>query len=212
MSDISCTAASSRELPPLKHDTMKPPSGAPPQPIASFFITQAADSMLGLLLITLVRTRWPNAEFRVVPQADDAADVQIGNLATGASLRVYSGELSRRTIAAHLAEPNCSLLTYDASAEELMAGLSCLEGGPTYISSKIVEFIAGKSTRESETLTPRERQVVALVVEGYTNNEIAAELYVSANTVRTHLQSVSSRLGVSSRGRLAARVRELGLV
>ncbi|MGE3077104.1 MAG: response regulator transcription factor [Dehalococcoidia bacterium] len=103
------------------------------------------------------------------------------------------------------------MLTYDATADELMAGLKALEGGPTYMSSRIVRLVTGTAASESATLTAREQEVLSLVVKGYTNNEIASELYVSPHTVRSHLQSVSSRLGVSSRGRLAARARELGL-
>ena len=53
-------------------------------------------------------------------------------------------------------------------------------------------------------LTPRERQVLSLLVEGSDNAEIASRLSVSANTVRTHVQSILTKLGVRSRLQAAA--------
>ena len=47
-------------------------------------------------------------------------------------------------------------------------------------------------------LTPRERDVLFLLVEGAGRNEVAKHLQLSANTVRTHLQSLMSKFGVHS--------------
>jgi two-component system NarL family response regulator len=47
-------------------------------------------------------------------------------------------------------------------------------------------------------LTPREREVLSLLVEGAGRNEVAKRLQLSANTVRTHLQSLMSKFGVHS--------------
>jgi len=51
-------------------------------------------------------------------------------------------------------------------------------------------------------LTGREADVVALVAKGMTNTEVAAELYVSTNTVEYHLRNVFAKLGISSRREL----------
>lgn len=59
---------------------------------------------------------------------------------------------------------------------------------------------------EQPVLTFREKQVLGMVVMGFTNCEIAHKLYLAESTVKSHLSSVFSKLGVSSRHEAAARV------
>jgi len=54
-------------------------------------------------------------------------------------------------------------------------------------------------------LSPREVDVVGLLVAGRSNNEIAAALSISPHTVKRHLEKVYSKLGVSSRAEVIAR-------
>jgi DNA-binding CsgD family transcriptional regulator len=54
-----------------------------------------------------------------------------------------------------------------------------------------------------DALTETEVRVARLIGAGYTNKSAAAELYVSANTVSTHLRSVFAKLGIRSRVQLA---------
>ncbi len=61
-----------------------------------------------------------------------------------------------------------------------------------------------------DTLTERERQVAALVVDRRTNAEIAAELFLSLKTVETHLRNIFRKLGVSSRVEVARAVERAG--
>jgi DNA-binding CsgD family transcriptional regulator len=56
-------------------------------------------------------------------------------------------------------------------------------------------------------LTKREAEVVGLVAEGLTNGEIAARLFLSPTTVRTHLENVFEKLGVHTRTAAVARLR-----
>ena len=61
-------------------------------------------------------------------------------------------------------------------------------------------------------LSPREREVTALVCRGYTNKEIGEELSISINTAKTHVTRIYRKLGVSSRAGAVTRARELDLV
>lgn len=62
-----------------------------------------------------------------------------------------------------------------------------------------------------DSLTDAELRVIRLVMEGLTNPQIAGRLFVSAQTVKTHMKNVFRKLGVSSRAELAALAARRGL-
>jgi DNA-binding CsgD family transcriptional regulator len=66
--------------------------------------------------------------------------------------------------------------------------------------------------RPTEELSPREQEVLALVTEGRTNKAIAEALYVSPNTVKTHVASLLTKLRADSRVQLAAIATKRGLL
>ncbi|MGC4107233.1 MAG: LuxR C-terminal-related transcriptional regulator [Thermomicrobiales bacterium] len=68
------------------------------------------------------------------------------------------------------------------------------------------------SAASSHTLTRREHEVLLLVSRGRTNQQIAAELYISVNTVRNHLVHICRRLDANSRVEAVAKARDLGLL
>jgi len=74
----------------------------------------------------------------------------------------------------------------------------------------IVRTTAG-AHRPVQTLSTRERLVLAQVQRGFTVAAIAAELYISPNTVKTHLRRLYSKLGVSTRDEAIRAARALGL-
>ena len=73
------------------------------------------------------------------------------------------------------------------------------------------------STHESEVsllvevLSPRELDVLELIVEGYTNQEIAGRLYISINTVKKHINHIFSKLEVTTRAQAIVRAQRLNM-
>jgi DNA-binding NarL/FixJ family response regulator len=65
----------------------------------------------------------------------------------------------------------------------------------------------GNTHDEGPALTPRQREICALLVKGFTNREIAVKLGVSENTIKTHLKEIFARYGVSRRAELAGLLR-----
>ena len=75
--------------------------------------------------------------------------------------------------------------------------------------------VAAKETRRPsliEPLSERELDVLRQLTDSQTNREIARDLCVSINTVKTHLKSIYGKLGVSDRRQAADRATELGLL
>jgi DNA-binding NarL/FixJ family response regulator len=65
---------------------------------------------------------------------------------------------------------------------------------------------------ELDAITQREREVMVLVADGLTNDEIAQKLYMSQATVRTHVSRAMTKLGVRDRAQLVVLAYKTGLV
>jgi DNA-binding NarL/FixJ family response regulator len=75
---------------------------------------------------------------------------------------------------------------------------------PTVTTRLLKGFAARDTPAEPRSpLTDREEQVLVAVARGLTNHEVAAELYISLSTVKTHLGSLMAKLGVRNRVELA---------
>ncbi|MBE9101782.1 response regulator transcription factor [filamentous cyanobacterium LEGE 07170] len=61
-------------------------------------------------------------------------------------------------------------------------------------------------------LSEREQEVLSLMVEGHNNSEIARQLYVSPNTIKTHVRGILNKLGVKNRIQAAILAVRYGLV
>jgi DNA-binding NarL/FixJ family response regulator len=84
------------------------------------------------------------------------------------------------------------------------------------MAAQLLLLLAGKDKARPkppvEPLTPRQLDVVKLLAQGKTNQEIAQELVLSAGTVRTHVQRILAKLDVSDRTGAVVRAIELGLI
>lgn len=92
-------------------------------------------------------------------------------------------------------------LLKDASAEQLAAAIRAAHAGRPTLAPEAAKALihATRLPAPGHDLTEREREVLALMVEGLSNPGIAARLTVSRSTVKFHASSILSKLGVSSR-------------
>ncbi|AEV86033.1 LuxR family transcriptional regulator [Actinoplanes sp. SE50] len=103
----------------------------------------------------------------------------------------------------------CGFLLKDAGPALLIEAVRAAHSGDALISPSItVRLLEHLSQPAPSTddggLSPRELEVVRLIARGRTNAEIATELFISVGTVKTHLGSVQSKIGLRNRVEVAA--------
>ena len=94
------------------------------------------------------------------------------------------------------------------SGEKLIEALTAMSHHQTFFSSAVSEtllqsYLDSQGAQQHEHLTPRERQIVKLVAEGYSNKRIALTLKVSMKTVETHRAAAMRKVGAKSSADLA---------
>ncbi|MDQ6644722.1 MAG: response regulator transcription factor [Chloroflexota bacterium] len=120
-------------------------------------------------------------------------------------------------------------LLKDCSAEELCSAVRAVARGQVLLqASSAAQLLAGLRAQEPQDarvsldasfsaeaqkmgLTARELEVVRLIAQGYSNAEIAVELFVSDATVKTHINHIFSKLGARDRSQVIVKARQLGL-
>jgi DNA-binding NarL/FixJ family response regulator len=96
-------------------------------------------------------------------------------------------------------------LLKDADPEELLRGIRAAAAGDAPLAARAAsELLAERyEARPAAELTPREREVLAMVAEGLPNKLIARRLEISEKTVKAHLTRIFERIGVSDRTQAA---------
>ncbi|HEY2428259.1 MAG TPA: response regulator transcription factor [Acidimicrobiales bacterium] len=96
-------------------------------------------------------------------------------------------------------------LLKDSEPDELLRGVRSAAAGDSPFSPKAAKALLtlGSHRRLADELTRREREVLVAVCEGLANKQIARRLGISEKTVKTHLTSVFSRIGVADRTQAA---------
>jgi DNA-binding NarL/FixJ family response regulator len=93
-------------------------------------------------------------------------------------------------------------LLKNASQEELLEGIQTVMKGKTYLSDEASRSLRKNSNGETPILTRREKEVMELIAEGMTNNEIAQKLFISATTVDTHRKNLLTKLSAKNTAEL----------
>lgn len=99
-------------------------------------------------------------------------------------------------------------LLKDSPIEELVSAIRVIMDGKRIYAPELVDFVY--EDESGNPLTERESQVLELVAEGKTTKEIAAELYLTAGTVRNYISTILEKLNVGNRIEAIARFREKG--
>jgi DNA-binding NarL/FixJ family response regulator len=140
-----------------------------------------------------------------------------------ATARIHAARQEVRVLILTTYETDDSILTAIAAGasgyllkaapqEEILAGVRAVARGEFALAPRIATLLVQRVKTPAPTLSPRETEVLRLVAAGKSNPTIAAMLFVSEATVKTHLLHVFEKLGVSDRTRAVTKAMELGLL
>lgn len=143
--------------------------------------------MGGVEAIQRIRARWPQARVIVLTTFDGDEDIYRA-IQAGAKAYLLKG----------------------MSVEELIGTVRAVHAGKVHIPAEIAGKLADRMA--GPQLTAREMEVLRLVVKGRSNKEIGNELTISEATVKTHVNSLMSKLGVNDRTSASTAALQRGIV
>jgi DNA-binding NarL/FixJ family response regulator len=139
-----------------------------------------------------MRAMFPNVRF-VFLSRDGSDDARLAAVEAGASAYIHKS----------------------SPAADVIAAIRKVAGGATLISPvAIARLVATGKDREHmrDSLSPREKEVLQLLADGVGTRQVAQKLGISYSTVRTHIRSISGKLGARSMVNAVVTARELELV
>jgi DNA-binding NarL/FixJ family response regulator len=105
------------------------------------------------------------------------------------------------------------LIQKDASLEELVRAVETVSAGGTYVDPVLSRNLIGHDrSQRSRALSKREREVLHLLADGLTYAELGKRLFLSPETVRSHVKTAVEKLGAESRTQAVAKAIRLGLI
>ncbi len=143
--------------------------------------------MGGVDAITKIRAELPTARFIVLTTFDGDEDIY-RSLQAGAKAYLLKG----------------------MTTEELLETIHAVHSGKTRIAAPIAEKLAERMS--GQALTGRELAVLERIVAGRANKEISSDLNISEATVKSHINNLLSKLGVSDRTQAATVAIQRGIV
>jgi DNA-binding NarL/FixJ family response regulator len=141
----------------------------------------------GVELITILRAKSPHTKFVVL-----------------------TANLGGHEIAKALQAGAHAYLFKDATSDEILTTIRMVSHGGRYLSPAVGSKLDETSNRPD--LTTRELDVLRWIVRGHSNRQIAKQLSVGEETVKTHVKNILGKLGVPSRSKAVALSHKLGLV
>jgi DNA-binding NarL/FixJ family response regulator len=100
----------------------------------------------------------------------------------------------------------------NATQEELMEGIETVIKGKTYLSDEAAQSLRKNDKAGVPVLTRREKEVLELIADGMTNNEIAQKLFVSVTTVDTHRKNLLAKFEAKNIASLVKMAMQLQLI
>jgi two-component system, NarL family, response regulator len=172
-----------------------------------------AEASNGHQAVEMYRTHLPDVtllDLRMPGMGGVEAAIMIKSEFAGAkmvALTTYGGDEDiRRALAAGVQ----AYLTKDVLHDELLKAIRAVYAGQTYLPAAVAASLAAQLPRPE--LSAREVQVLALIVRGLANKQIAFTLNIAEHTVKNHVKNILSKLGVQDRTQAATAAIQRGII
>jgi len=122
------------------------------------------------------------------------------------AILLYTGYGDRALLTEALDAGVNGFVLKEAPMDDLLRAMKSVAAGGTYVDPVLAGTLAASSVgNKLPALTPRERDVLRLLADGLSNEEIGKKLFISAETVRTHVRKAMDKLDADTRTQAVAR-------
>jgi len=127
-------------------------------------------------------------------------------LAEDPRLRIilYTGAADERRLLDALDAGAAGLALKSGDPEELEEAIRIVAAGGDYLDPRLTPLLERDGAGRTKTLSPREREVMGLLAHGLSGEDVAQQLFLSSETVRTHVRNAMTKLGAATRAHAVA--------
>jgi len=169
--------------------------------------------------LRLLRERRPEvAVLDVMMPGAGGADVlaAVAREALGTRVILLTAYLESEAVYEAIGAGAAGYLSKDSGPDQICDAIEAVAAGGTVLGPEVQANVAGeirqRASRERPALTPREGEILAMIADGRSGPEIGRRLNLSTATVKTHLQHLYEKLGVSDRAAAVAEAMRRGLI
>ncbi|AKV69432.1 MULTISPECIES: response regulator [Microcystis] len=182
-------------------------------------VGQASDGLAGVQLALSLRPDLVVMDIGL-PRLDGiAATKQIKEGLANVHVVMLTSHTLQQEVIAALASGADAYCIKGASLDRLLSAIEAAKDGATYLDPQIARLVmdnlkapAVQPNPNLALLSEREMEVLKLIVEGKSNAEIAEKLYLSTNTIKTHVRGIMNKLAVDDRVQAAVIALRSGIV
>jgi DNA-binding NarL/FixJ family response regulator len=117
---------------------------------------------------------------------------------------LYTGAADERQLLDALDAGAAGLALKSGDPEELEQAILTVAAGGDYLDPRLTPLLAKGAKGRAKTLSPREREILGLLSQGLSGEEAAKQLFLSSETVRTHVRNAMTKLGAATRAHAVA--------
>jgi DNA-binding NarL/FixJ family response regulator len=175
-------------------------------------LAPAADGKRAIELAAEERPDLAFVDYRM-PRASGATLLQaLKEASPETRLIVFTGQADEQLARAALAAGADAVVLKEAPLVDLARAVDLVLAGRVYVDPVLAPSLLDDRPRSSSLLTKREKEVLTLLAQGLSHEEIGRRLSISDETVRTHVRKASARLNAATRTEAVATALRLGLI